>query len=94
MYRSDSADDERFMLKAWDMANNSLDTQTKVSIHVGSPLKVISLLLCIQVGAVIVNPLSKEIVGKGYNRKPVGCEDRFCGNDNELFEKGKRHYGK
>lgn len=47
-----------------------------------------------QVGAVIVNPDTKTIVGKGYNRKPIGCEDRFQGKDNEAFEPGKHHYGK
>ena len=39
----------------------------------------------------------KEVVAEGWNRKPKGCEDRFRvhGNEeNEPFEKGKRHYGK
>ena len=48
------------------------------------------------VGAVIVHPVSKKILGEGWNRKPLGCEDRFYGTvDNEPFNRqGKQYYGK
>jgi deoxycytidylate deaminase len=31
-----------------------------------------------QVGAIIVDPLNKKVLGKGWNRMPRGCEDRFA----------------
>ena len=30
-----------------------------------------------QVGAIIVDPKTKEVLGEGWNRMPKGCEDRF-----------------
>ena len=49
-----------------------------------------------QVGAVVVDPESKEVVGTGWNRMPRGCEDRFKwtrDKEKEPLESGKHYYG-
>ena len=48
-----------------------------------------------QVGAILVD-CNEKVIGKGWNRMPVGCEDRFSwkyGND-VPFKDGKHLYGK
>ena len=48
----------------------------------------------VQVGAIVVS-IDKVILGKGWNRMPTGCEDRFTwskGDDDVL--KTKYPYGK
>jgi len=47
------------------------------------------------VGAVIVS--MGEVIGEGFNRMPLGCEDRLPWIENkpgEPLEKGKHPYGK
>ena len=49
-----------------------------------------------QVGAVVVNPKTKEVVGTGWNRMPRGCEDRFKwtrDKEKEPLECGKHLFG-
>ena len=48
-----------------------------------------------QVGAIIVDPNTKEVLGKGWNKMPEGCEDRFAWSkgDNDIL-KTKYPYGK
>ena len=48
-----------------------------------------------QVGAVLVNP-DGDVVGKGWNRMPEGCEEMFQWDrdrNNESLDKGKHLYG-
>lgn len=43
-----------------------------------------------QVGAIIIDSQTKEVLGEGWNRMPKGCEDRFAmskGDSNVLKTK-------
>ncbi len=48
----------------------------------GNPIAIVTSLfllasLSLQVGAVIVDSAGKKVLGEGWNRMPVGCENRF-----------------
>ena len=48
----------------------------------GDPIAIVTSLfllasLSLQVGAVIVDSAGEKVLGEGWNRMPVGCEDKF-----------------
>ena len=89
-------DDVKFMAKAKEASRQSHDQQTKASLmkNFNDSHALLSLS---QVGAVIVDPQTKEVVGTGWNRMPRGCENKFNwtrDKEKEPLESGKHYYGK
>ena len=91
-------DDVKFMDKAKEEAMQSHDEQTKASLTTNfNDSGVTQALSLSQVGAIVVDPQTKEVVGKGYNRMPKGCENKFKwtrDKEKEPLESGKHYYGK
>ena len=50
--------------------------------------------ITIQVGAVIVNRATKDVLGVGHNRMPIGCEEQLpWSDDDKQLLKSKYPYG-